>query len=228
MNRSISEFDPIEFSSKAINKALADVLIMPGSAKSVNSVLREYDDRLTRFAFEVLNGQMDAVDFRRAHKALIRTVSNDVFAEGWREGGGDPKDTEPDDIALLKDWEREQVGFVNDFAAWLASTDENGKRNWEAKRRQLAERIAAWVLAARNLGEQAAARAKGDPYLTFDGDDGEESCDECREYKGQRHRLSWWDRRGLLKRNGNDNYGCGRWAPCQHHFFYDDGKLAID
>lgn len=201
--------------------------LYPAAQKSISEAVGEYENVLTRYAYDVLTGRMDAIDFRRAHKALIKSSALNVFEQGWIEGGGDPKDTEPDDIALYKDWASEQTGFVNDFAAWLASTDENGKRNWEMKRRALADRLAAWALAARNLGEQAAARAKGDPYLTFSGDDGEESCDECQEYKGQRHRLSWWDKRGLLKRNGNDNYGCGRWEPCHHHFFYDDGRLAV-
>lgn len=219
-----------EAQREAVRAALleteAAVLKMYGQ-KSISQAVAEYENALTRYAFDTLNSKMDAIDFRRAHKALLKAAAKNSFEEGWREGGGDVADTEPDDIAVMRDWERDQAGYVNDFAAWLVTTDENGKRNWEMKRRQLAERLAAWALAARNLGEQAAARAKGDPYLTFSGDDGEESCDECQEYKGQRHRLSWWEKRGLTKRNGNDNYGCGRWEPCHHHFYFDDGKQAI-
>lgn len=205
---------------------VAELLLI--AAKSINQALREYDNVLTRLAFDVLNGNMGAVDFRRAHKALIKSSAKDAFEQGWREGGGRLEDTEADDIALIGEFVAEQSGFVNDFAAWLVTTNEDGKRNWEMKRRILAERIAAWVLALQNFSERIAARAQGDPYLTFDGDDGEESCDECQEYKGQRHRMSWWERRGLLKRNGNDNYGCGRWEPCHHHFFYDNGKQAVE
>ena len=211
---------------RAAADKLATLLLF--AAKSINQALNEYENVLTRLSYEVLNGTSDAVDFRRAHKALIKSSAKGAFEEGWIEGGGDLADTEPDDIALIGDFVSEQSAFVNDFAAWLASTDDNGKRNWEMKRRVLAERIGAWVLALQNFAERVALRAKGDPYLTFDGDDGEESCDECQEYKGQRHRMSWWDKRGLTKRNGNDNYGCGRWAPCHHHFFTDDGKQAIE
>lgn len=211
---------------KAAAAKVANLLIL--AAKSINQALREYENVLTRQAYEVLNGTSDAIDFRRAHKALLKSSAKSAFEEGWIEGGGKLEDAEPDDIAMIGDFVTEQSGFVNDFATWLASTDDNGKRNWEMKRRQLAERIAAWVLALQNFAERVAARAKGDPYLTFDGDDGAESCDECQEYKGQRHRMSWWEKRDLIKRNGNDNYGCGRWAPCHHHFYYDDGKLAVE
>lgn len=211
-------------------RAAADKLaaLLALAIKSINQALNEYESTLQRMAFDVLNGNSDAIDFRRAHKALLKSVAKYAFEQGWIEGGGRLEDTEPDDIAMIGDFVSEQSGFVNDFASWLVETNDEGKRNWEMKRRVLAERIAAWVLALQNFAERVAARAKGDPYLTFDGDDGEESCDECQEYKGDRHRMSWWERRGLLKRNGNDNYGCGRWAPCQHHFYYDDGKLAVE
>lgn len=211
---------------RAAAARLAEVLLF--AAKSINESLREYDAALTRMAYDVLNGSSGAVDFRRSHKALIKAIAKSAFEQGWIEGGGKIEDTEPDDIALIGEFVADQSGFVNDFAAWLASTNDEGKRNWEMKRRMLADRIAAWVLALQNFAERVAARAKGDPYLTFAGDDGEESCDECQEFKGQRHRMSWWEKRDLLKRNGNDNYGCGRWGPCHHHFFYDDGKLAVE
>jgi len=209
----------------AVNK-LASLLLF--AAKSINQALREYESTLTRFAYDVLNGNSSAVDFRRLHKALIKASARSAFEEGWREGGGKLEDTEADDIALIGEFVSEQTGFVNDFAAWLATTNDEGKRNWEMKRRILADRTASWVLALQNFAERVAARARGDQYLTYDGEDGEESCDECQEYKGQRHRLSWWEKRGLTKRNGNDNFSCGRWAPCHHHFYYDDGKLALE
>lgn len=211
---------------KAAAARVASLLLY--AAKSINQALREYEATLTRFAFDVLNGNSGAVDFRRAHKALIKSSAKSAFEEGWIEGGGKLDDTEADDIATIGDFVSDQSAYVNDFGAWLVTTDDKGKRNWEMKLRQLAERIAAWVLALQNFAERTAARAKGDPYLTYAGDDGEESCEECQEYKGQRHRLSWWEKRDLLKRNGNDNFGCGRWAPCQHHFYYDDGKLAVE
>jgi hypothetical protein len=65
-----------------------------------------------------------------------------------------------------------------------------------------------------------------DPALTFDGPDGRESCRECQFHKGKRHTTKYWRSRGLLGRNGNPNFTCGRWV-CQHSFFADDGELVV-
>lgn len=195
--------------------------------KSIAEVVRDYENRLTRFAYEVLNSKSDAIDFRRAHKAMLQDMGNRVSVEGWREGGGKAEDFGDEETAYVDDWIRGQQGFVNDFAAWLASTDEDGNRNNEGKRSYLATRIGQWVGALQNLGDILRMKAKGDPFLTFDGDDGDESCDECQEYKGQRHKLSWWEKRGLIARNGNENFTCGRWTPCNHHFYDDNGKVVI-
>lgn len=191
--------------------------------KSLDDVLREYESVLTRMALDALKNKTGKIDFRRALKEMLRRLGPRAFEQGWREGDGDIADIEPEDLMVLRDWTDEQVGRVNDFAAWLAATDST-----EATRIEVGARVALWVASMRNLGQIAKARALGDPLLRLDGDDGEESCDECQEYTGQVHRLSWWDKRGLIKRNGNDNYGCGRWEHCHHHFFHArTGALVI-
>lgn len=197
-------------------------------SKSINEVARNYDTQLSRFALQVLHGMMDAVDFRRAHKVLLHEMARAMGTDGWLEGGGKADDFEGDDLAVMDEWERDQASYVNDFAAWLASPGEDGKRNSPEKRAALDGRIEAWVSSLINLGDQMKARAKGDPFLTFQGDDGLDSCEECQEYQGQRHKLSWWEKRGLTKRNGNDAFGCGRWDTCNHHFYYDNGEMAIE
>jgi len=63
-------------------------------------------------------------------------------------------------------------------------------------------------------------------YLTYNGEDGEESCRQCQKYKGQRHKKSWWESRGLLGRNGNENFDCGRWENC-HHNYYNDAREQV-
>ena len=197
--------------------------------KSLNEVLREYENNLTRFSFDVLNEQLGKVDFRRAHKELIRQLAARAFGEGWQEGGGDLSDIGSKELDSIQDWIDGQVEHVNDFAAWLVSTDADGKINTEAKRRELDDRIDLWVASLRGLGQLGEAKAQGDPIIYLDGDDGVESCEECQEFKGREnaHRLSWWEKRGLLTRNGNANYGCGRWENCHHSFYNRVGELVI-
>lgn len=60
--------------------------------------------------------------------------------------------------------------------------------------------------------------------LTFDGDDGKENCRTCRRLKGQRHKASWWMKKGLTIFRGNQNYECGCWE-CRHYLFNDKGEI---
>lgn len=192
----------------------------------VGSVITQYRDVLSNFVYDAMNGRMSAVDFRRAHKALIRAVAPDAFIAGLRDGGAADDDIVSfvdDNRAMLADWITNQVGHTNDFAA--ACADVQGDKD---KRGAILDRTESWVNALRGLADNAAVIAKGDPALTFNGDDGKENCADCRRYKGKRHRRAWWAKRGLLERNGNPNFGCGRWdGGCFHGYYYDSGELAI-
>lgn len=191
--------------------------------KSIESAVDDYRSQLADLVQELLRGghRLSKVDFRRQHKALIKSSGKDTFGEGWAEGEGDPDDMTPDDLQLLFDFVSEQQGHVNDFSDWL--TDKASDLE------EVPDRLDVWAMSMTNLGQQAKARAMGDPQLTFDGKDGDESCDECQEYVGETHRLSWWEKRGLTKRNGNDNFTCGRWQHCHHHFYHaKTGDLVID
>ena len=206
--------------------ALADVVIMPGSAvKSVNEIIREYDARLTRFAYEVLNGTSDAVDFRRAHKALIRNVAPAAYKEGVSEGGGDPEDLDAEDAQITAQFIDDQSGFVNDFAKWLVGTNEAGKRNWPEKRAELATRIDYWVQALRALAMQAFGKAQGDPMCEWRVGD-TEHCETCLELDGSKHKLSWYVKRNYRPRTPGADMDCGGYN-CQCGLFAVKGGKRI-
>lgn len=193
--------------ARAVAAALADVIILPGAVKSVNEVLRDYDNRLTRFAHEALNGQMDAVDFRRAHKALIKSLAPDAYKEGISEGGGDPADLDAEDAQAVIGFVDEQSSYVNDFAKWLVSTNDAGKRNWPEKRAELATRIDYWVQSMRALAQQALGKAQGDPVCEWKVGE-TEHCDTCAELDGQRHKMSWYLKRGYKPRTPGAELDC--------------------
>jgi hypothetical protein len=190
--------------------------------KSVNEVVRGYDDALTRFAFDVLGGRMGPVDFRRAHKELLRAVALEAYSEGLREGGVD-EPPDDDDRATVRGWLDEQVGHVNDFAAWLAGGD---PRNSEAKRRELADRVALWVQALDNLGGLGRAAALANTMVTWRVGD-TEHCDTCQELNGQRHRLKWFTSKGYVPREiGSDTLECGGYH-CMCQLVNDKGERIL-
>ena len=193
--------------------------------KSIGQIVNQYRDQLYNIVYNCFRSG-DSVDMRRAHKALLRDMAGKVYDEGLREGGISPEDMDAEDRdarnEAVSDWTAEQASFVNQFAKDTAEA-----RLDSDKRTAILARVPLWVDSLRNFGEAGKLAALGNIALTFDGDDGAESCDTCQRYTGQRHRRKWWADRGLLERNGNPNYECGRWDNCHHHFKDDSGKVIV-
>jgi hypothetical protein len=203
-------------------QARALLLAQAPAIKSVNEVLREYDDTLTRFAFDVLRGG-SAVDFRRSHKALLRSLALAAYVEGLREGGVSQDEMDDDDHAAVRAWVDGQVAHVNDFATWLAGGE---PRNSEDKRRQLADRVALWVQALENLGGLGRASAQKNMMCEWRVGDAEH-CATCLELNGQRHRLKWFTSKGYIPREvGSDTLDCGGYN-CQCSLVNDKGERIL-
>lgn len=216
----------IEAARASVKLALshaADYLTLRYALKTIGQIVREYEDRLTNLVYDTFRTG-DAVDMRRAHRAMLRDLGLKSYIEGMHEGGITEPDKDDIETAQesLDEWYMAQSEFVNQFAKDAAEAKrEAGKRD------AVLARVPLWVDSMRNFGEAGKTYALGNIMLTFDGDDGAESCDDCQRYKGQRHKRDWWARRGLLERNGNLNYECGRWDNCHHSFFDNDGKIVV-
>jgi len=155
-------------------------------------------------------------------KSRIRTLIADSFPNafytGYADAGGE--ETEPDDERWITRETSRQQGFVDDlFECLLEIKDAGGDARDEIDRH--AEGFATALDSAYNEGK---LRGNENIMLTFDGDDGQESCPECQRYKDTRHSAKWWLKRDLVRRNGNENFGCGRWQTCQHDLYTDKGE----
>jgi hypothetical protein len=140
----------------------------------------------------------------------------------------DPEsEMEDEDDEVVDDWISEQIQYTLNFAKECEEASLLKGKEKKVKRDMLIARVDDWSGSLRNLGQRGYLSAKGNLPLTYDGDDGEESCSECHRYKGKRHRKSWWEKRDLLSRP-NAKYSCGRYRHCHHHFFDDNGKKVID
>ena len=204
-------------------------LAVSRAVKSINEVLRSYADTLTRWVIDAANGNMTAGRIATGFRSLLIDDAQAVYVEGMREGGIKDPETEIDetDQAAIDSWIAGQVQHIYSFADDAVAVSKLSGDDRTAARGVMLDRVAVWVQSLESLGRLAIANTKGDPMLTFDGDDGEESCAECQKYKGQTHKKSWWEKRDLLRRNGNDNYGCQRFENCHHFHYYADGSLAL-
>lgn len=188
--------------------------------KSINQMVLEYRNQLDEWIDQALRHRINIIDMRRQHKALIRSIAPRVVQEGLDEGGIDEPDSDDEEFIdeLIGDWLASQIPHVDPFAkdAYNGVSDLGG-------------RLQAWTDAVRELGAKAKLYALGNISLTFKRDPrqkrSKEPCAECIKYEGKRHRYSWWNERGLLDRNGNDHFGCGRWEHCFHHFYNDKNEV---
>ena len=198
----------------------------PPAIKSVVGYVQDYEVEVSRLVADVLNGDIDARAMGNGLRRLVRDYAEATFIEGMLSGGDFADEQEARDALEDKDentiegWKQVQreaaSGYAQDVAAVRKDPD---YPNNKAAQQRVFERVKAWGLALRNLGDLGRLSGLGNVPLLFDGDDGEESCVECQRYKGQVHRRSWWEARGLITRNGNPNFSCGRWEPCHHSFY---------
>src|SRR3990167_1044086 len=108
--------DPLETYIDRLDMLLsrADTLVENGvRLKTIAQVTRRYGDALDRFVREGLRTR-DKVDFRRAHKALLRSgVAREAYIEGVREAGGSAEDLDDDDDEQIAAWVSDQLSFVD-------------------------------------------------------------------------------------------------------------------
>jgi len=224
-----AEFTPIISNEhRRAARGLAALIARAMKAQAtVDDVAQGFGNDLGDLIQELLRGghRLSKADFRRDMKKLIKDYAKQVFEVGWEEGGGEVADVESDDLVLLEGFVSEQQGFVNDFSDWLTEKDSDLDA--------VPDRVALWASSMANLGQQAKARAMGDPRLLFKREPGtpaaKEPCDTCAEHDGEIKRLSAWEKLGLINRNGNDAYDCGHWdGACFHHFYHPKtGDMVI-
>lgn len=206
--------------------AITKRVIAKAERKSINEVVRRYRDAFENVLYDAFNGRMSQTLLVAKLAAIIESNAGDAYREGMREGGGDPEtDFTKEDQSVVDDWISTQIGVLAGFAQ--AAVDVRSADDKDTARAAILDRVDMWVEGLNQLGMLGSLNMKGDPMLTYDGDDGEESCTECQKYKGQRHRRSWWEKKGLLERNGNENFTCGRWDNCHHNYYFDDGSIAL-
>src|SRR3972149_7960681 len=161
--------------------------------RSVNEVVTTYRDKLTRWVYEAMTGKMDAIDLRRAHKALFRSTAQDAYFEGMREGGiASPVDDATErDYAAIKEWTTTQAGFANGFA-----TDAAAVAGDATKRAAILSRLDMWCDSVSGLGNTGLLSAKSDRPAIWHLGETETHCSECERLDGKRHRVSWFLKRG--------------------------------
>jgi hypothetical protein len=87
-----------------------------------------------------------------------------------------------------------------------------------------AARADSYANTLRQIHNEAEVRVRDNVMVTFDGDDGKESCKDCKKLKGQRHKLSWFVSRGYVPPHGH-GLECAPGGHCEHYLVDDKGNV---
>lgn len=192
---------------------------------SVDDDSREYETSLSALMFDVWSGRIDADQFAEKHKRLLETMGLAMLASGLLAAGVsiDQVDAAMAGMeAYLNDWIAGQSEYVDSFARDVLAARDNLSLRMEIYRR-----AALWVEAMRGMANIAGAMTRLDEMLTFSGEDGAESCDDCQKMKGVRKPASWWINNNMIPGViGTSHYRCHGYY-CQHHLRNDAGVYRL-
>ncbi len=198
------------------------------AVKSINEVLREYADTLTRWVVDAANGNLRVASFTRQMTDELGRDSIAVYQEGMREAGiKDPaQEMDETDGEAIDAWLASQVAHIANFAADAVAVGKLTGDERTAARAVMLDRVAVWVQALEVLGRVAVTNTKANQMGEWRYGD-TEHCDTCLSLNGQRHRLKWFISKGYIPRQpGSDTLECKGYN-CQCGIFSDDGERLL-
>jgi hypothetical protein len=166
------------------------------------------------------SGDMGMVEARNDYIQAMAKAFDLVFDAGYQDGGGIlPADSAA--TAWLSDREDAEMQNIKDlFFTLKQALKDNPTMDVGA---WISDRSSGYMGTLNDIYSQAKVFGAGDQPLTFDGDDGKETCPDCQRMKGQTHPASWWIENNLVPVQGNKNYRCGGWN-CHHGLKDSDGN----
>lgn len=190
-------------------------LISGGDLPSINA---SYHDAITR----ILTGYYTRGNVTAPRNEFNRAVNdafNLAFELGWKDGGGGL----PIDEAA-QDWLNARIeqefGYVKMMFTQAKQLRKDKEFDFFA---WVTERADGYTRTLKEIYNTARLMAMKDQMVTFDGDDGEESCPDCQRLKGKRHRISWFINNNYVPPFGA-GLECHPGRRCQHGLMNDKGE----
>lgn len=167
--------------------------------------------------YDYLNGDLTIASARNKMTLAISEAYISSADIAYQDGGGTlPLD---DDTAQFANGELQaQLGYVDSL---FTSLKQLKKENDFDANSEASDRADGYSNAMDALYNSVKVMAAGNKMLEFAGSDGKESCVDCKRYKGQRHRASWWIGHNAVP--PNRSFACGGYH-CEHLLIDDDGK----
>jgi hypothetical protein len=168
--------------------------------------------------FGAVFGYLSGSGYVTTFKSQMTTAISKAYIEAadvaYVDAGAElPLD--PDTAAWARGQLDAQLGFVDDLFEGLREMRKQGGFDAGVVAQARAEGYSRSLDAY--YGEAKMHGAKN-ITLEFGGDDGKESCHECKSMKGKRHRISYILTHNLIPKPGNSAYSCNGYN-CDHFWF---------
>lgn len=189
-------------------------------------IRNEYRSTLYSEIATYLSGSGSVAKYKNAVRLAVNAAFTEASDMGYVDGGG----TLPTDKDT-NDWLNGRVAaeFANVDALFtqLAALRKDPEFEKSEASDIAMTRADGYTATLDGIYNESKVRGAGNLMLTFGGEDGHTKgfpCRTCAKAKGQRHRASWWIKRGLIPYPGNSNFDCGAWQ-CKHFLYTDAGDL---
>lgn len=168
--------------------------------------------------FDYLDGSGSISTFKNDIKKSMLDKFTQAAETGWVDGGSDlPMDKAVDEwlTAMMNG----EVGHIDLLFQTLKQLRSDGEVDKTAEAQRRADGYTQTLDMIYNHAKIAAAGSK---MLTFVGDDGKESCTDCKRYKNKRKKASWWAKNDAIP--PNRNFECKGYN-CHHALVDDEGNV---
>jgi hypothetical protein len=171
----------------------------------------------------LVDEKTNPVKYRNQMKKAMTGAFSNAFRRGYLDAGGDLAKMTGADHAWIGNKQTTEMSYIDQLFDRLKELkkeepDQDNIHEVDDRSEGYAETLD---------GVYAEGRLRGNRkiMLTFEGEDGEESCKTCKKWKGKRHSADFWIKRGLIPgQPGNQNFECHGFN-CLHILVDDDGNI---
>lgn len=177
-----------------------------------------YYEEIFASIFDYLDKGGAITTFKNSMKRAMVNAFLPAAEIGWEDGGGALPISDD-----LQEWlaamQSAELGYID----VLFQTLKEARKDPEIKKAEIGQaRAEGYCLTLDRIYNYAKVNAAANTMLTFEGDDGAESCSDCQKYKGKRHKASWWISHNAVP--PNRDFECKGYN-CRHYLQDDNGTI---
>lgn len=185
------------------------------------SVIRnQYKTEITGAIMQyLLSNGGKVTTYKNMMRRAIAQYSGDAFWMGYADAGGDADRPDRDDQLWINAKQQGELGFCDMLFQQLREMKRADGMTIPDMQAEAERRAEGYAKTLDGIYSEGKLRGSEDVLAVFDGNDGMESCPECQKWKGKKHKLSFWLKRGLIPgQPGNAAFSCHGYN-CQHFLY---------